>query len=216
MSNKDVFEENNNYSRYYFIDYENVNRGGLNGVAKLNEDDCVRIYYSSSAETLTFGLHRRLNESRAQFKYFKIDVPIKNAIDCQIVFDIRDISKEHKKSEFIIVSKDSDYDKAIEYFRNSHNLKLKKVTEICFREELKENSSTVIENDKWESQVRSYYGQHFKKQIYKDNKEKTIQVVLNAKSKSQVKKEILNIYESEKVANEVNKKLQQLIKNLPE
>ncbi|MDY4017536.1 MAG: NYN domain-containing protein, partial [Ruminococcus callidus] len=31
--------------RCFFVDYENVNRVGLNGILKLSETDCVRIYY---------------------------------------------------------------------------------------------------------------------------------------------------------------------------
>lgn len=43
-----------NLKRYFLVDYENVNRDGLNGVTKLSEEDCVRIYYSESAQTMTF------------------------------------------------------------------------------------------------------------------------------------------------------------------
>lgn len=70
------------FIRYFFVDYENVNRGGLNGIVKLSGEDCVRIYYSETAETLTFGLHRRIIASRAHFDYIKVQMPIKNAVDC--------------------------------------------------------------------------------------------------------------------------------------
>ncbi len=36
--------------RCFFVDYENVNRVGLNGILKLSETDCVRIYYSKNAD----------------------------------------------------------------------------------------------------------------------------------------------------------------------
>ena len=42
------------YKRYFFVDYENVNRDGMNGIVKLSDKDCVRVYYSDAAETLTF------------------------------------------------------------------------------------------------------------------------------------------------------------------
>ena len=88
------------YARYFLVDYENVNRDGLNGIVKLSEEDCVRIYYSEAAATMTFGLHRRINASRANFEYIKITIPIKNAVDCQILFDIRYISKLNRTAEF--------------------------------------------------------------------------------------------------------------------
>ncbi|MDD6085909.1 MAG: hypothetical protein PUB76_08065 [Oscillospiraceae bacterium] len=30
--------------KYFFIDYENVNKDGLNGISHLDKSDCVRIY----------------------------------------------------------------------------------------------------------------------------------------------------------------------------
>ena len=56
---------------YYLVDYENVNVAGLNGVSKLIENDFVIIFYSENAETLTFGMHRRINESKADFFYIR-------------------------------------------------------------------------------------------------------------------------------------------------
>ena len=40
------------YKRYFFVDYENVNRDGMNGIVKLSDKDCVRVYYSDAAELL--------------------------------------------------------------------------------------------------------------------------------------------------------------------
>lgn len=53
----------------YLIDYENVNKDGLNGVSKLTEQDRVIIFYSERADRMTFGLHRRLNETKAVIEY---------------------------------------------------------------------------------------------------------------------------------------------------
>lgn len=138
------YKEKIEFKRYFLVDYENVNREGLNGITKLSSEDCVRVYYSDSAETITFRLHRRINASKAHFDYIKVEIPIKNAVDCQILFDIRDLAKENKNAEYFIVSKDTDFDKAIDVF-NAHNLKVKKVLEICKRDETakKEQSKKV-------------------------------------------------------------------------
>ena len=50
---------------YFLVDYENVRVSGLDGLAKLTENDVVIIFYSVNADSLTFGLHRRINESKA-------------------------------------------------------------------------------------------------------------------------------------------------------
>ncbi len=104
------------YERVFFVDYENVNREGLTGIAQLTDKDCVKIYYSRSAETLTFGLHRRILESAARFDYIKVQMPIKNAIDCLILFDVSDYTKAHPDASCFVVSHDTDFDRAIEEF----------------------------------------------------------------------------------------------------
>lgn len=217
-------EKKNAFKRYFLIDYENVNRDGLNGITKLSEDDCVRIYYSNTAETLTFGLHRRINESRAHFDYIKVQMPIKNAVDCLILFDIRDLTKKNRNAEYFIVSKDADFDRAIEEF-TVRNLKVKKVLEICKREETvcktqpkKEQlppphqKKTTNAKDRKEAQVRSFFGKYLKD--FSDKKEEIIQIILDSKTKQQVNNGLMKLYSNEMVSNML-KVLKPLINDLP-
>lgn len=52
----------------YLVDYENVNQKGINGVTqlKLTENDSIVIYYSNSANSLTFELHNELMRTNAK------------------------------------------------------------------------------------------------------------------------------------------------------
>lgn len=70
--------------RVFLIDFENVKSAGLNGILGLNEDDTVCFFYSENAETMTFGLHRRLTETKANVQYQKVEVGVKNALDFQL------------------------------------------------------------------------------------------------------------------------------------
>ena len=210
------------YKRYFLIDYENVNRDGLNGITRLTETDCVRIYYSNAADTLTFGLHRRINASKAHFDYIKVQIPIKNAVDCQILFDIRDFAKGQREAEYFIVSKDSDFDQAIQTFK-ANKLKVKKVVEICQmagNQKSEQNSSNTknktasSENDKQEAQIRSFFGQHFKEKEYIEKKEEIVQLVLKSKNRQQINNGLLKIFRNDKVGV-IYKRLKPLIKDLP-
>ena len=51
---------------YYLVDYENVKADGMYGVDQLGKKDCVCIFYSENASTLTFGLHEKLNHTGFQ------------------------------------------------------------------------------------------------------------------------------------------------------
>lgn len=68
---------------------------------------------------------------------------------------------------------------------------------------------------KRESQVRSFFGQHFKKKIYTNNKEKIIGIIVNAKSKQQVNNELMKLYADGSVVKHILQTIQPLIKELP-
>lgn len=69
---------------YYLVDYENVNSQGLEGISSLTNNDTVIIFYSEKADTMTFGLHLKLNETAAAVQYQCVDVGQKNALDFQL------------------------------------------------------------------------------------------------------------------------------------
>ena len=49
---------------YYLIDFENVKSRGMEGVELLTEEDTVCIFYSDNADSMTFDLHRKLDEGK--------------------------------------------------------------------------------------------------------------------------------------------------------
>lgn len=69
---------------YYLIDFENVKSRGMEGVELLAKEDTVCIFYSDNADSMTFDLHRKLNETKAQIIYHKVAVGTKNALDFQL------------------------------------------------------------------------------------------------------------------------------------
>lgn len=74
--------------------------------------------------------------------------------------------------------------------------------------------SSKSKSAKRESQVRSFFGQHFKKKIYTDNKEEIIKIIVNAKSKQQINNELMKLYADGKIVKHVLQTIQPLIKEL--
>lgn len=101
----------------YFIDYENVHVDGLKGVAKLTEDDSVCIFYSEKANTLTFGLHRRLLESNAKIEYIKVSTGTPNSLDFQLTSILGYKIAKEENQEYVIVSKDKGFDSTVDFWR---------------------------------------------------------------------------------------------------
>ena len=115
---------------YFLVDYENVNVAGLNGVSNLTEIDTVIIFYSVNADTLTFEMHNQINDSKATFKFQKILLKEKNALDFQLCsylgFLIRDtLTDENPDNNYFIVSNDKGYSILPDYWKKfGVNLKI--------------------------------------------------------------------------------------------
>ena len=89
--------------------------------------------------------------------------------------------------------------------------------------EVYEDVKTILEkfveskskNAKREAQVRSFFGQHFKKNIYVENKENIISIILNAKTKQQVNNGLLKLYSDGTIVSHIYRTVQPLINDLP-
>lgn len=94
---------------YYLVDYENVKKDGLNGINLLTEEDKVCIFYSENSNTLTFDLHRKIIESRADVSFQKVEVGTKNALDFQLATCLGYMIREKQEETYYIVTKDKGF-----------------------------------------------------------------------------------------------------------
>lgn len=69
--------------------------------------------------------------------------------------------------------------------------------------------------DKREVQMRSLYGQHFKKKIYVDNKEATIKILLNDTTRLAINNHLAQIYKDSKLVSKILKVFKPFIKDFP-
>ncbi len=106
---------------YYLVDFENVKSRGMEGVELLTEEDTVCIFYSNNADSMTFDLHRKLNETKAHIIYHKVAVGTKNALDFQLAtylgYLICDQQKSERTQEYYIVTKDNGFYSLLVYWK---------------------------------------------------------------------------------------------------
>ncbi|MCF0134938.1 MAG: hypothetical protein HUJ69_00770, partial [Lachnospiraceae bacterium] len=103
----------------YLIDYENVGVHGLDGLSKLTEGDEVCIFYSDKADTLTFSLHKKLQEAKATISYRKVETGAKNALDFQLATYLGyliGINRDNQK-DYCVVSKDKGFEALACYWK---------------------------------------------------------------------------------------------------
>lgn len=182
----------------YLIDYENVRVEGLKGVAKLTEEDSVCIFYSENQDKLTFGLHRRLCESKANIEYIKIKLDRKNALDFQLASILGYKIAQNEGQEFVIVSKDKGYDSTIEFWK-SKKIEISRVEDI----------TTDVQNSKNEliQEIVSLIGKENEK--YSSNIYKALS---ERKSKEGVHNYLMKELHDNKKVTELYKKIKPLLK----
>lgn len=134
---------------YYLVDYENVKSHGLDGITSLDENDALVIFYSENADSLTFGLHRRLNESKAKISYQKVDVGTKNALDFQLAtylgYLVRD--NEGKESTYYIVTKDQGFSSLVNYWKR-RKINVSLIVDLSGRDVQKEKNDLRVQVEK--------------------------------------------------------------------
>ena len=106
---------------YYLIDFENVKSRGMEGVELLTEEDTVCIFYSDNADSMTFDLHRKLNETKANIIYHKVAVGTMNALDFQLAtylgYLICEQQREGIHPNYFIVTKDNGFTSLMVYWK---------------------------------------------------------------------------------------------------
>ena len=93
----------------------------MEGVELLTEEDTVCIFYSDNADSMTFDLHRKLNETKANIIYHKVAVGTKNALDFQLAtylgYLICGQQNEGIHPNYFIVTKDNGFTSLMVYWK---------------------------------------------------------------------------------------------------
>jgi len=116
----------------YLVDYENVNKDGLNGVNQLTAGDSVCIFYSENADTLSFSLHHRLVESKANISFILVESKTKNALDFQLVTYLGYLIAADKSVSYFIVSKDNGFGSACDFWARQ-NVRVSMIADLSGR-----------------------------------------------------------------------------------
>ena len=86
---------------YFLVDFENVKSRGLEGIAELGEQDKVVIFYSDNVNTITFDMHYKIMESKAEILMKKVFVGSKNALDFQLASSLGYLIKENEGQDAV-------------------------------------------------------------------------------------------------------------------
>jgi hypothetical protein len=132
------------------------------------------------------------------------------------------IRQDGKDARYVIVSKDAGYDNVIAFWRSEQGVAIERRKQLCSSTQTKNNTaskglnsiSKVTDSSKRENQIRTFFGQNFKEQKYKTQKEKIIHAVLTGKSRQQVNMELQKHFPNSEVKI-IYSRVKELLKDLP-
>ena len=127
----------------YLIDYENTKN--LLGIHNLSADDCVVIFYSQKANTLTFDIHKEILASPAKIEYKCVDVGGPNALDFQLSTYLGYLIHQNgnEKYNIYIVSKDKGFSYVSSFWKKEKSIDIELVCDLTGKPQSKVVENTV-------------------------------------------------------------------------
>lgn len=185
----------------FLIDYENVNVDGFNGLSNCTENDQIKVFYTKGAETLTFGLHRRLSESKSKIDYFKVENGSKNALDFQLSSYLGYLIANNPNEKYYIVSKDKGYEILTSFWQKYKNLNAQVilVSDLSLKNEQEEKK-------KLSSSIQSVLSDS----VYKDHQNDIFVMIEKYKTKQGIYNALVKNYEQKK-GSDIYKKIKPLL-----
>jgi len=106
--------------RRFFVDYENVSGGMLEGIsfAGLKKTDEIIFFYNKTVRRITFTLHQELEAIKAKKEYILIEPGRGNALDFQLSSYLGSCIAQKPEAEYYIVSRDCGYDCVCRFWQN--------------------------------------------------------------------------------------------------
>lgn len=114
--------------RHFYVDYENVQSVGLDGLDELTDQDKVTILYSTHADSMKIDIVKQLQNTKARVSFVEADTGTTNALDFQLITLL--FIELNAEDEFLIVSKDTGFDAAIKMAKRQEYSNVRRVRNI--------------------------------------------------------------------------------------
>ena len=101
---------------YFLVDFENVRSEGLRGVEYLNRNDCITLFFSSSAQNCENRYLEEIDKSGCSFDICKLIKPGKNALDFYIATRLGEFYGQGHDDRAVIISKDHGFNALRDYW----------------------------------------------------------------------------------------------------
>lgn len=110
----------------FFVDFENVHNAGLSNLKGLSKDDFFFIFYTANTENITLDNINLLNKSCCRYEFIKVPGGSQSLDMHLISFVGYAIGILGNKYNFVVISKDKDYDNIISFWKEKYGITIKR------------------------------------------------------------------------------------------
>ena len=133
---------------YYLIDFENVNEDGLSGAVNLGSHDYVHLFFTKNASKIS--IEKLTNLNHANFSSHEIPIG-SQSLDMHLVSYLGYLlgTNINKNCKYVIISKDTDYDNIISFWKKRNNYDItrrSKIAAISLQNQKNLNKKNVAPN----------------------------------------------------------------------
>lgn len=132
--------------KYYLIDYENVNsKNDIKGWNAFAEDVVIYLFYTPNVTNISLDIINNHGQAKLEF------VPVvqgSQSLDMHLVSFLGYLIGQDKDSSYVIVSKDTDYDKIIKFWKEKASADISRVEKISSKSKQNSGSGNKTESKK--------------------------------------------------------------------
>ncbi len=104
----------------YLVDYENVNYAGIEGIAGLEAEDIVYIFYNEQIKTMPFSAGVDLAKAKARTEFISIKKTGKNYLDFQLATLLGYFIGKNESIKAVIISNDTGFDSVVDFWKSKN------------------------------------------------------------------------------------------------
>ena len=200
----------------YLVDLENVGLEGIHITERLPPDDAVHIFSTVNGPKLDISTLARLGMNSLAFHEIH---PGRQSVDMHLVSYLGYLIRADQESDYVIVSKDKDYDEVISFWRSKQiAIQRREMMKPANNQAEKAKGNATLKSppaqNEREKVVRDFINAAFQGKKFKEHRENITGAVLTAETRVQVNNNLMKIFPSGEIKN-VYDRLRPLIADMP-
>lgn len=197
---------------FYLIDFENIGISGIENALHFPPDSNVILFSTKNTAKVNIGVFSAFNA--VNLKVYDVAEGAQSVDKHLLSYLGFLIGREGASAKYVVISKDTGYDKIIQFWKSEQRVNITRMAALKTEPKNIKIESGNTSQSKREHQIRCFFGQEFKEQKYKEQKETIIQAVLMSKTKVDVNSALMKVFPGSEVKIILNR-LKPILEELP-